>query len=221
MQIRSNPYPIRFDRVDNPIEAMVAPSVDSVSGLITGKMLDRLPVIDIHNTIQAPDGSQTEMFYRMEKMPDGIRIRGQAGGETIEEFVDTRSMSLQMQGRIGGSQERLVVTPTMGGFVYEGQIGDVPVRQQLGLDPWTLGFQLAGQFGPALLQLVGSPVQDGTKMALQGSLDGRPVSGTIEGGQVPDSMIITRDVDGYQWVQEIRGKDPSKEPAPPAPYKWA
>lgn len=213
MEIRCNPSPLRFDRVDRPLEALVAPSVDSVSGLITGKMLDRVPIIDVHNTLVGPDGSRTEVSYRMQKGFDGLHIHGQAGGEVIEEYVDTRSMYLQMQGRIGNSAERLVVGPVMGGFQYEGQVGDMPIRQQLGLNPYTMGFQMVGQIGPALMHLVGEPTRDGTSMALRGDLDGRPVTGSIQGGPVANSMIVTREVDGYHWIQEIRGLDPN--PAPP------
>lgn len=217
MQIRSNPYPIAFDRVDNALEAMAAPSADAVAGLITGRMLDRAPVVDIHNTISSPDGTRTEMEYRLEKTWNGIRVTGHAGGQPIEEFVDMRTMNLEMQGRIGQSAERLTIAPTIGGFVYRGQIGDVPLSQQVALNPFTLGFQLTGQFGPVMLQAVGQPTPDGTSMAIQGQMDGRPFTGSIQGGAVENSMLVTREVDGYHWIQEIRGQapPPPQEPAPP------
>lgn len=210
MQIRSNPYPIRFDRVDNPIEAMASPSADAVAGLVTGQMLNHSPVVDVRNTIQAPDGTQTEMTYRMEQTPTGLRISGQAGGEPIEESVVSGMMGLQVQGRLGSSEDRMRIDTTVGGFAYLGQIGDVAVRQQLAMNPFTLGFQLPGQLGPALLHLVGQANPQGTATTLQGDLDGRPLKGTIQGGPTPDSILVTREVDGYHWIQEIRPQKPTQ-----------
>ncbi len=210
MQIRSTPYPIRFDRVDNPIEAMASPSADAVAGLITGQMLNRSPVVDVRNTIQAPDGTQTEMTYRMEQTPTGLRISGQAGGEPIEESVASGMRGLQVQGRLGSSEDRMRIDTTMGGFAYLGQIGDVPVRQQLAMNPFTLGFQLTGQLGPALLHLVGQSNPQGTATTLQGDLDSKPLTGTIQGGPTPESILVTREVDGYHWIQEIRPQKPTQ-----------
>lgn len=222
MEIRSNPYPIDYRRIDNAMEAMTTPSVDALSGLVTGKMLDRSGAVDIHTTIEAPDGSTTEMFYQMRKGFNGIEIAGQAGGQPIRERVDNSGMGLRMQGQIGESAEQLDITPTPGGYVYGGQIGDVPVRQQLGINPWTLGFQLMGQFGPVALNVVGQPAQDGTQMNLSGDLAGRPLTGSIQGGNVPNSMVITRMVDGYTWIQEIREQTPPPEPPqPPQRMTWA
>lgn len=217
----ANPYPIDYRRLDNALEAMTTPSVDALSGLITGKMLDRSGAVDIHNTIEAPDGTTTEMFYQMRKTFNGIEITGQAGGQPIREVVDNSGMGLRMQGRIGESEERLDIAPTPGGYVYQGQIGDVPVRQQLGINPWTLGFQLMGQFGPVALSIVGQPRQDGTSVGLTGELAGKPLTGSIEGGQVANSMLVTREVDGYHWIQEIREQVPETPPAPPEGMKLA
>ncbi len=210
MQIRPNPHPIRFDRVDNPIEAMAAPSADAVAGLVTGQMLNRTPIVDVHNTIQAPDGTRTEMTYRMEKTPTGLRITGQAGQERIDETVSSGMMGLQVQGRVGASDDRMRIDTTFGGFAYHGQVGDVAVRQQLAMHPLSLGFQLTGQFGPALLHLVGQANAQGTATNLRGDLDGQPLTGTIQGGPTPDSILVTREVDGYHWIQEIRTPKPTQ-----------
>ncbi len=204
MQIRSNTYPVRFDRVDNPLEAMASPSADAVSNMVTGQMLNRTPVVDVFNRIQAPDGTETQVNYRLEKTFQGLRISGHAGDQALEETVLSHPMGLQVQGRIGNSQDQMRIDTLMGGFGYSGQVGDVPVRQQLGLNPWTLGFQLTGHFGSVALHLAGQPDPRGQVTHLQGTLDGRPMTGSIRGGNAPDTILLTRQVDGYNWLQEIR-----------------
>ncbi len=210
VQIRPTPHPIRFDRVDHPLEAMAAPSADALAGLVTGQMLNRTPIVDVHNTIQAPDGTRTEMTYRMEKTPTGLRISGQAGGERIEESVSSDMLGLQVQGRLGASSDQMRIDTTVGGFAYHGQVGDIPVRQRLAMNPFAMGFQLTGQFGPALLHMTGQANAQGTATTLQGDLDGKPLTGSIQGGPTPESILVTREVDGYHWIQEIRTPKPTR-----------
>lgn len=210
MQIRSNPYPVHFNRVDNALEAMASPSADAVSNLVTGQMLNRTPVVDVFNRIQAPDGTETQVNYRLEKTFQGLRISGQAGEEPLEETVLSHPMGLQVQGRIGDSQDRMRIDTLMGGFGYSGQVGDIPVRQQLGLNPWTLGFQLTGHFGSVALHLAGQPDPRGSVTHLQGTLDGRPITGSIRGGDSPETILLTRQFEGYNWVQEIRPQSGSQ-----------
>ncbi len=211
MQIRSNPHPVRFDRVDTPLEAMASPSADAVSNLVTGQMLNRTPVVDVFNRIQAPDGTETQVCYRLEKTFQGLRISGNAGDQPLEASVLSNPMGLQVQGRIGNSQDRMRIDTLLGGFRYSGQVGDVPVHQQLGVDPWTLGFQLVGHFGSVALHLAGRPDPQGQVTHLQGTLDGNPMTGSIRGGDTPGSILLTRQVEGYNWIQEIRPQASSRE----------
>lgn len=180
----------------------MVPSVEAVSGMITGSLIDHSQAIEVHNSFRAPDGTETEMSYRLDKTPPGLQITGTVGGHPIEESVDTRTFRYRVLGRIGESVERLDIFPVMGGFRHVGQVGDVPVHQDIALLPWQQAFRITAHFGPALMALLVAPSPGGT-YSIEGHLDGRPVTGSIGPGDTPGSIRIERQVAGYQIVSEI------------------
>ena len=85
MQVRpAAPAPLAFDRVDQPVEALAAPTVDVVSLQMADSMLQRAEAVEVHDTITDPQGGTAELSYRIEPAPQGFSIKGTAGDNPID-----------------------------------------------------------------------------------------------------------------------------------------
>ncbi|HXE71570.1 MAG TPA: hypothetical protein VNO81_02830 [Candidatus Nitrosotenuis sp.] len=204
MQVRPlSSAPLSFDRVDHPVEAMLAPTADVVSLQVADSMLRRAPGVEVQDTVTDAQGRRAEMRYRIEPTATGYTISGSAGDNPIQETVELVPMGNRARGRIGGSQDCMDTQMVMGGWYLAGQVGEVPVQEQVSFHPWASGLLVSARFGPSSLEMQMVPSPEGP-MVLQGTFDGQPFEGRMSAGDSPDSVQVVREFAGYRWVQEIR-----------------
>ena len=107
--------------------------------------------MDVFNRIQAPDGTETQVNYRLKKTFQGLRISGNAGERSGRGGLNHPLVCRCKGRRIPGPDANRHL---MGIRVFRSG-RRCPGAPATGPQPWNLGFQLTGHFGSVALHLAG------------------------------------------------------------------
>jgi hypothetical protein len=200
MKISSTPMPPRpaaakadfSDGFTTPVEAMVAPIVDQVAGLVAGQQFQGNAHVDVDI-----DGQKLSYTLRQPTGPR-VEVAGEMSGQPFQLEGTLSSEGARIKGVKVPYDVTLGVTP--GSIETKGRAGRIDLDETIDIDPFKGQVGVTGKVGGEDLQLVLGAGDDG-KTVGEGSLGASKISVIVEQG--PNGSILVHEKIGDSVIEEI------------------